>query len=124
MSDRYSFKDPTHASGRYILDENKTPIPCEDLWEWANWFENSENRRVAHDEETGVSTVFLAVNHGITQEGAPILFETMAFGGRFDGHQERCCTYQEALEMHAKIVEAVKRADLAVPGVLKKESDD
>jgi hypothetical protein len=37
-------------------------------------------------------------------DGAPLLFETMIFGGIWDEkeYQERCSTWDEAEEMHAR----------------------
>jgi hypothetical protein len=29
-----------------------------------------------------------------------VLFETMVFGGKYDGEQARCSTYAEAVAMH------------------------
>lgn len=53
-----------------------------------------------------VSTVFLGTDHGY-DNGEPILFETMIFGGKFSGideYQERCSTLAEAAEQHLRAV--------------------
>lgn len=73
-------------------------------------YKNDESRRVAKDEVAGVvvSTVFLALDHGWTGKGPPVLFETMIFGGEHDGYQERCCTLSEAIQMHAVALELVR----------------
>src|SRR5438046_3055236 len=62
------------------------PVPVENVEEWASVFEG--DRRIARDEFTTaegetilVSTVFLAVDHGLGLESKPVLFETMVFGG-------------------------------------------
>lgn len=54
-----------------------------------------------------VSTVFLGLDHRYSDEGLPILFETMVFDGNgFDEQDmERYCTYKEALDGHWAMVE-------------------
>jgi hypothetical protein len=90
-------------SDRYILDGHN-PVPCNDLMEWARWFETSD-RRVAHDEigDVRVSTVFLGLNHRFGP-GSPLLFETMIFGGPHDQYQERCTFWDDAVKQHAEAV--------------------
>ena len=53
-----------------------------------------------------ISTVFLGLNHNCG-DGPPILFETMVFGGEFDGYQDRYSTWEEAEEGHKKAVDLV-----------------
>jgi hypothetical protein len=68
--------------------------------EWARWLETA-NRHVA-ERRLGtirVSTVFLGIDHSFGR-GLPVLFETMIFGGKFDGYQERCMTWEQAEVMH------------------------
>ncbi len=55
--------------------------------------------------DTRVSTVFLGVDHAIS--GPPVLFETMCFGGSYDGDQERYSTWDEAESGHKRWVERV-----------------
>lgn len=63
---------------KFIL-EGHTPVPCDDLLEWARWCETAD-RRVAYTEHElfRVSTVFLGLDHQFGR-GPPILFETMVF---------------------------------------------
>jgi hypothetical protein len=64
----------------YILQDGQ-PVKTENLREWAHWFEKcGEERIVARDEIEGitVSTVFLALDHGLNSD-SPILWETMIF---------------------------------------------
>lgn len=94
--------------GQYIL-RGKEPVPAHDTLEWGHWFENTENRRVAFDkveDEAEVSTVFLGLDHGFG--GTPLLFETMVFGGKLDGEQERYSTWDEAEASHKAMVERVR----------------
>lgn len=95
---------------RYILEDG-IPVLEPDLLKWAKWFENAEeNRRVAWTEigDIKVSTVFLGIDHNFFGGGAPILFETMIFGGEHDEYQERYYTLEEAVIGHEKAVSLVK----------------
>lgn len=97
---------------KFILDEHHRAIPCADLMEWARWFEAAD-RRVARDEvgDVEVSTVFLGLDHSHGR-GAPMLFETMTFGGgpRTDEWCSRYSTWDEALAGHGEVVRAVRIA--------------
>ena len=92
-------------NGRYILNDAGNPVPEPDLIKWAQWFEDSgEKRRVAHDVRgnLSISTVFIALDHSFG-EGEPMLYETMVFGGS-DDMQRRYHTREEALAGHNKIL--------------------
>jgi hypothetical protein len=88
--------------GTYILRGHE-PVPEPDLITWANWFGDVDNRRVAQTQvgRRMVSTVFLGVEHG-TCDGQPLLFETMTFPDQ--KIQDRCCTWEQAEELHAAVV--------------------
>ena len=94
-------------SGNYIL-EGKTPVRCDNMIEWAKWFEKAE-RHVAQENigEVRISTVFLGLDHG-WGEPKPVLFETMVFGGPLDQEQDRYYTWDEAEAGHRNMVERVK----------------
>ena len=97
--------------GKYwVLDAGRKPVRAE-LQEWGRYFE-SNDRIVA---KTGisigsvtVSTVFLGIDHG-NGKGPPLLFETMIFGGKHDGWQDRCSTWDEAVAMHQRAVDLAQR---------------
>ena len=91
----------------YILNGHEI-VPCEDVLEWAKWFEKAD-RHVGYDEKKDiqVSTVFLGTDHNFGSKGLPILFETMVFGGEHDGEQERYSTWKEAEAGHKKMCEIV-----------------
>ncbi len=102
---------------KYILDEDKNPVACDDLDQWGKWFEGVGNRHVARTTvvskggvEYNVSTVFLGIDHDFNLPPIkPVLFETMVFGG--DGDEEyceRCCTWDQAEKMHRVAVEITK----------------
>lgn len=100
--------------GHWIVDENGNPR-LTDLLTWADWFEKSENCIVKQDYIQGgegtvtVSTVFLGIDHNFVDEGPPLLWETMVFGGKFDHYRDRCSGNKEQAEaMHDKMVAYVK----------------
>lgn len=102
--------------GFYKLDANRNPVPVgddpESLADWARW-NNVENRRVAltviDDEGNNVSTVFLGLDHSYSG-GRPVLFETLIFGGPYDGDMWRYHTWAEAEAGHAAAVDFCKKA--------------
>lgn len=100
--------------GHYILKGKE--IVSVDLLTWAQWFENIKNRQIGSDHvgDIFVSTVFLGIDHGWGTGVAPILFETMIFGGKHDQYQERCATYDEAVKMHQKALKLVQKEGEAV----------
>ncbi len=96
------------GTGKFIL-EGKIPKAVEDIFEWGEWFEHAD-RRVAETSlpnEVRVSTVFLGLDHNF-EEGKPILFETMIFGGKQDQYQERYHTWEEAEAGHEQAVSKAK----------------
>lgn len=97
------------SSLHYVLDENKNPVVAS-LYRWAEWFEDINNRRVAHDtvDDVRVSTVFLGLDHGFGLSEKPILFETMVFGGKHNDLQWRYATWQEAVEGHKEALALVE----------------
>jgi hypothetical protein len=56
--------------------------------------------------DVDISTVWLGMNHRYGN-GAPLIFETMVFGGELDGEQERYATEAEAVAGHAAMVARV-----------------
>lgn len=124
------------SSGRYILKDKK-PVYEPDIMKWGKWFEKEDRHvdkihlvdvsyllmpvkarfkskakqcRVKKSIRIFVSTVFLGIDHSYSDNGEPILFETMTFGGNFAYYQERCCTWEEAELMHEKAVNMVQDA--------------
>ena len=97
--------------GMYVLDEHGNPKEVDDVREWGRFIE-SKSRRVEFTEEDGyiVSTVFLGIDHSF-DGGAPLLWETMIFGGKGDGKCWRYSSKEEAVAGHAKAV-AIARGGL------------
>jgi hypothetical protein len=91
----------------YTLDEGHNIVPQKDIKKWAKDFEL--NRRIEHTliDDVEISTVFLGLDHSFGNGGPPILFETMVFGGYFDGHQERYASWDEAIAGHKSIINMV-----------------
>jgi hypothetical protein len=90
----------------------QTAVPVHgDVLEWAQKFETMD-RRVAETRLFGicdVSTVFLGLDYS-WGGGPPLLFETMAFWYCEGGYeQERCSTWLEAQEQHARMCAEVVR---------------
>ena len=54
-----------------------------------------------------LSTVFLGIDHS-WDNGPPVLFETMVFGGNHDQYQERCSTWKQAEDMHERACALVR----------------
>jgi hypothetical protein len=83
------------------MNADGSVYPTNDMSRWASFFE-SGNRLIAYtgNDNIHISTAFLGMDHNHFGEGAPILFETMIFGGRWDSFQSRFSTYAEALEGH------------------------
>lgn len=101
----------------YILDADHNPVPIKDVAEWARLTQDMgfHHRRVAVTALDGgvhVSTVFLGVDHNhapsFGRKTAPILFETMIFGGKHDQEQWRYATWAEALAGHEVALKLAK----------------
>jgi hypothetical protein len=82
---------------------------------WGTFFERMENRLVGYTEITSeiyVSTIFIGIDHRMSDEGPPILFETMIFGGpdSIDQYQWRYSSYDDALTGHKMAVSKARAA--------------
>ncbi len=97
----------------YLNEEGEAqPWPDDDLLGWAEWLEKAD-RKICRDYSFGddggivVSTVFLGLNHSF-DEGPPVLFETMVFGGEHHELQARYHTREEAEQGHEDIVKMLQ----------------
>lgn len=107
-------KVPRSWFKHFILDEEHHLIEV-DLMTWARWFEDINNRIVDHTTISArceVSTVFLGLDHRFGDEGPPILFETMVFGGpaNIDQSMWRYSSWDDAEAGHAAAVKNVLAA--------------
>lgn len=92
----------------YILDRKKV-IATNDMMEFAIFMEHGK-RIVKHTKLPGdilVSTVFVGMNMNPFSEGAPVVFETMIFGGEHNDYCEKYSTWEEAEQGHQKAIEMV-----------------
>jgi hypothetical protein len=88
----------------FYYNREGRPISFE---QWTTEFERRDRRVALSDTPAGrVSTVFLALNHN-WDDGPPLLFETMIFGGPLHEYMWRYTTEAEALEGHAFAVQAL-----------------
>lgn len=96
----------------YILTPEKEVVEASAM-EWAIWLEKAGNDRIVARDHVGthfVSTVFLGLDHNWSEEGPPLVFETMVFKDEdMSGEEQwRCSTYQEALTMHERALLELK----------------
>jgi len=92
------FKKPT----MYVLDDNNNPRQTDMIEEWDE-MKRLNRDRVALTMFGGikVSTVFLGFLHW----GG--MFETMVFGGKHNGLQRRCDSWNAALNQHIEVKKLV-----------------
>jgi hypothetical protein len=91
----------------YALEEDGTIRPATDIFEANRQIGKSiVQTTVNENPEVYVSTVFLSLdhNHGFHRDARPILFETMIFGGQYDGECRRYPTLEEATTGHRLMV--------------------
>jgi hypothetical protein len=103
---------------RHYILVDRVPFAV-DLMTWAKWFENIDNRRIAEtviNDRCHVSTVFLGLDHNF-RGGEPLLFETMIFGGAYDGELVRYATWAQAEAGHADAVTAARIAAAKVDAI-------
>jgi hypothetical protein len=114
------------AHGKFwILNEEGEPEAAS-LLEWAAWMERDRERIVlqtAVGARQRVSTVFLGLDYRFFENGPPLLWETMVFGGPFDDYQARATSKLEALRNHGialRLVEAFRAAPRVTKKALRK----
>lgn len=87
--------------------EGKIPVPCS-IEEADRARESFDKVAETIDDDSGtrVSTIFLRLDHNFTEEGPPVLFETMVFLKEEWIEQDcmRCCTWEEAEQQHKDMV--------------------
>ncbi len=89
--------------------------------EWAESYPRFQQVTIVNGVR--VSTVFLGLDHNYTDEGAPILFETMTFTKRrqsfkrYDQLQWRYCDLENAEAHHRAIVKAIKHKRFNAPEI-------
>lgn len=90
----------------YFILKNRQLIPC-DFLTYANWYENNPQERIVSKtkiKQTEISTVYIGKS---TLLNVDLPFETMVFGGEYDGEQKRYATFEEAMIGHQKMIEKI-----------------
>jgi hypothetical protein len=91
---------------------DKKPVPCT-MQEYIEQYSGEKDKeriikKTSLPDGSEVSTVFLGLNHNYGfGNSAPVLFETMVFGGEYDLFQERYYTYIGAEAGHERAVKMV-----------------
>jgi len=93
---------------KYVL-EGKTPVPVDDIHEWAMKFETCDRQIKLSELPSGetISTVFLGVDSNFLFGTQPLLFETMIFGGEYDHWQQKYATWEEAEAGHEEAIQMI-----------------
>lgn len=95
-----------------LSDDGIDPVPVNNVMEWAAAFDNKSRFVQKTELPNGVtiSTVFLSLDHGFGDDGPPLVWETLVFGGPGDQEiMERCGgNRHDAVKMHQAVVAAVK----------------
>jgi hypothetical protein len=121
----------------YKLDENKRPVPCSREEAWGD--QPSTQMADTSTEHFRISTIFLCIDHGFSDDGPPICFETMVFDkqghtakfpdddAEFVAHEDfgqwRYATYEDAMAGHQQAVDqclVLERSSDVVTGLLAK----
>ena len=105
----------------FRLDEGLNVVPTT-LQEWCKGIE-SRDRIIAQNiiledmTEGGLmlSTVFLGLEHGLDEQGKPLVFETMILTpNSHDVFCQRYATYAEAKNAHETLLEKVRDPDICL----------
>lgn len=101
---------------KYYKLEGKKAVEITDPTQWALSFDG-KNRRVDKTVigDVTISTVFLGLDHQ-WENGPPLIFETMIFGGEHDQYQDRYSTWEEAETGHKHAVELVQTGKQGTAG--------
>lgn len=97
----------------YILQAG-IAIPTNDMAAWSMFMASDDRVLKTTDvftpgaETVRVSTVFLGLDHNYFGRGAPVLWETMVFGGPHDMDQRRYTSAESALEGHQQTVSELR----------------
>jgi hypothetical protein len=98
----------------YILNKHGLAVRAKNLTQWAVFMAKRHLVRVAFDdlEERGeVSTVFVGIDYNFSDDGPPILWESLVSGGPFANQRQRYCSQPEALAGHRAIVQLLMQCN-------------
>lgn len=94
----------------YKLNEDKTTELLENHESITEKDFRDEVKTVCIDRVNGqrVSTVFMHLDHSLTDDGTPQIFETMIFEGQYDGCYWRYSNWEDAKKGHDRVVFCLK----------------
>lgn len=99
----------------YILN-GKTPVPVEDILEWAEWMDNNNRgvKKTTLSNGVTISTVFLGYCTAMFGDEVPYFFETMIFYPKDwaydnDEHETRYSTWDDAEQHHDILVKVLSQ---------------
>lgn len=108
-----------HKDALYFIIDDNGSIHQTDAIVWSQWFSTNDRCVVvdylksngeklisceATEHEIKISTVFVGINSGGVFDNNIEIFETMVFGGDFDGYTSRYATVSEAIVGHYLIL--------------------
>jgi hypothetical protein len=102
----------------YILENGKARPAT--LQEAVKQLADIDSRRIDSttiSDDCVVSTVFLTLDHNLSDEGPPILFETLVFGGPHDGTMWRSSALGQAKKIHWEIVDSLRTGQTPNPSL-------
>jgi hypothetical protein len=88
------------------FDRNGEPMTTE---QWMLAFADTPSRiigRTKLSDDVEVSTVWMGLDHNFMEDGPPLIFESMVFGGPMDDETRRYSTEEEARAGHDELVSA------------------
>jgi hypothetical protein len=92
---------------------NKKPVLCASTSEWADWYEHAERIVNYHHftiegQAVEITTAFIGIDYSVYMGGnKPRLFETMIFGGEFNGKRFLSSTWEEAEMQHETALQLI-----------------
>ena len=95
----------------YILDDDFNPVLEPNREKFYAWFEKNQDTKILRKTFIGgieLSTVFLGIDHSFNSEN-PILYESLWFGGNFDGVMRRYRTREEAYIGHDEMLQEMRQ---------------
>ena len=95
---------------RYVLDAQGNARLEADTDAWCAWIQKHDTPLVETVVASGVvvTTRFTGMDMSCAGAGAPVLWETIIFGGRHNLHQQRYTSEAEALKGHERAVALAK----------------
>jgi len=104
----------------WTTDSDGNAVMTDDAEVWARWYETADRRLAETSICRGcsVSTVFLGIDYRFLDDGPPVLWETMVFGGPLDRGQWWYCSRNDALRGHELVVAGARAVLLTWRGLV------